>query len=272
MTTLSTRIETITPERAAAMLEGQHRNRKLKPIKIARFKRAMMSDHWRLNGETIKFTKSGQLVDGQNRLMACIEAGAPFRTLVTYGIDEQDIHTIDTGTPRSSADVLEIEGEKYTKSLAGALQIIYAWENNHFWEAFDSAVQYGSNDEIVVVLELHPGLRDSSQTLNTRFKRAKRILGPRFAIAFHYLFGLSGGEEAADDFFYLLDTGDGLSVTHPVYHLRERMLTNYGATRKMQPKEIAVLSVKTWNSYIEQKSVKQLRYSASEALPMIPGK
>jgi hypothetical protein len=76
----TSRVVTITPKAAATILGigtdtpglNSH-NRGRKPGKIKEYAEDMTKGTWHLTGDTIKFTKSGLLGDGQNRLYACVQ-------------------------------------------------------------------------------------------------------------------------------------------------------------------------------------------------------
>lgn len=88
---------------------GTH-NRNEKPAAILRYADDMAKDGWHLNGETIKFTDQNLLGDGQNRMIACIRSGRPFRSHTVFGIEHLLFHSMDQGRVRGPADVLHIAG------------------------------------------------------------------------------------------------------------------------------------------------------------------
>jgi hypothetical protein len=98
-TGIQTGVAHITPELAKHLLgTTNHDNRPLKPAHIKMLSTALKNDEWMLNGETIVFSKSGRLLDGQHRLTACINTGKAFQTVIIKGIeDEAAFGTIDTG-------------------------------------------------------------------------------------------------------------------------------------------------------------------------------
>src|SRR5262249_28100191 len=80
-------IITVTPELAARWLKRNHANRKVRARHVSRLVRAMRAGEWDdLNGDTIRFSDNHELLDGQHRLLACIEAQQAFTTLVVFGI------------------------------------------------------------------------------------------------------------------------------------------------------------------------------------------
>ncbi|MDP2620568.1 MAG: hypothetical protein Q8P46_10395, partial [Hyphomicrobiales bacterium] len=71
----------ITPELAREWLEKTNRkNRPLSELKWTAYAVDMLEGRWQYNGDAIRFGSDGVLLDGQHRLMACVEAGIPFET------------------------------------------------------------------------------------------------------------------------------------------------------------------------------------------------
>ena len=93
-----------------------------KPKAIARYADDMAAQRWSLTGDTIKFSNEKRLRDGQNRLAACVRAGAAFSTYIVFGIDDAAFDRMDQGRNRSGSDVLAIAGYSNTAALSGAVR------------------------------------------------------------------------------------------------------------------------------------------------------
>jgi hypothetical protein len=102
----------ITPELAKDILDKNNDgNRPLKKSHIKMLTTTLQRDEWMLNGESIAFSETGRLLDGQHRLSACVSSGKSFKTIVIKGIeDESAFGTIDIGKPRSVTDLMSLKG------------------------------------------------------------------------------------------------------------------------------------------------------------------
>jgi len=117
---------TVDPDAAKNILRTRNQgNRPPKPNKVQQFAEDMSKANWGVTGDTIKFGTDGRLLDGQNRLSACIRSGEKFRTHIVFGIDPALFGRMDIGKPRNSADVLHIAGFKYASTLAAAIRWAY---------------------------------------------------------------------------------------------------------------------------------------------------
>lgn len=121
-------IETVKPETAREWLTLNVNNRHFRPRIVSAYARDMAAGNWRMSGEAIKFSTSGNLLDGQHRLHAVIEADVAVPMLVVRGVDEAAQAVMDTGAARSPGDALKLLGEAthYSAVAAAArLAILY---------------------------------------------------------------------------------------------------------------------------------------------------
>lgn len=99
-------IATVGPGLAAAMLAtNREDNRSRRRHTTARYAGDMRGGLWQLTHQGIAFDRRGRLCDGQHRLTACADSGAPFASLVFFGVgNNEEMAVLDTGANRSAAD------------------------------------------------------------------------------------------------------------------------------------------------------------------------
>lgn len=111
-------VMTFTPDDARWILENlNNANRAKKVDKIKLYSLDMRLGNWLSTGDTIKFSHN-RLLDGQNRLHACVLAGVPFQTHVVFGVQDDVFPILDRGKARSASDVLHIAGYQNCTALA----------------------------------------------------------------------------------------------------------------------------------------------------------
>src|SRR5215471_7565954 len=86
----------LSPERAAELLEHNSYNRPLSQPHVERIARQIRDGKWKFNGDTIKISTNGDVLDGQHRLWAVLEAKKAIETVIVYGIERDAFATIDT--------------------------------------------------------------------------------------------------------------------------------------------------------------------------------
>lgn len=99
----------ITPQMAKEMLTHNIVNRPIASKRVRSYAIDMKNGAWELNGESIRFNDKGDLIDGQHRLSAIVEANIPVRIYVTKGVGS-DITLYDRGKVRNESDSLIIGG------------------------------------------------------------------------------------------------------------------------------------------------------------------
>lgn len=120
-------IETVTPDRAADILEKCNRaNRNIRPAVVKKYARIMAEGNWRLSPEAIVIADTGRLLSGQHRLTALVSVGITARFLFIYGPDESTFEILDRGAVRSTADALR-ENRKAVEAAKLACTIKAGW-------------------------------------------------------------------------------------------------------------------------------------------------
>lgn len=249
-----TYVETITPAKAMEMIKLNTRNRPKKLGKIAEYSAAMREGRWALNGETIKVAHNDVLIDGQNRLYGCVEAGVPFETYVIRGLDPDMFDTIDIGAKRTSGDSLHADGCTYATTVAAAIK----------WLPVIRGEQAGGHsgadltpDQVRLVWAADNGEIEKSAGFVGNGAKIRGLLPPGLACALHYVFKAKSRGHA-DEFFRLLAAGTDLSAGHPILVLRERLLSGRVGKARLHQTEQAAITIRAWNSYRAQTKVKVL--------------
>lgn len=95
-------VELITPEIAKKLLEKNHSNRKLRKMVVDTYAEDIKDGRWELTHQGIAFDKNGDLVDGQHRLSAIVQAGIAVPMVVAEGVDSRV--NIDNHAKRNLTD------------------------------------------------------------------------------------------------------------------------------------------------------------------------
>lgn len=129
---MSAEFVTITPEIAKSWMEGQF-NRRLSNLVVKKYVSIMNEGKWLPCGDAICFDEDGKLINGFHRLTALIQYGNPLVFLVVRGLAKDMIYSIDTGRPRTLANMIEFMfGENVTNSrtLAALSRFVACYMNN----------------------------------------------------------------------------------------------------------------------------------------------
>ncbi len=255
---ISFQVEEVSPDRASQFLSMNGVNRNLRKSHVTFLAGAMLRGEWELNGEAIKFTKDGRLIDGQHRLNAIVQAGVPIVLPVVRGVDDSAFKTLDTGAARNHADALSIAGESLPTQLAAALRIVTCHDLGKLQDHFSGSAGSPSNKQLHATLQQHPAVRDwvrkaYSDKIATGFR-------PPTLAAICYLSSCRSNGHRAYEFIEAVGTGVGLDAGNPALLLRERVWAEIAKKHVMRRKEYAAILIKAINAYRSGKSIKLLRW------------
>ena len=262
----------MTPSRAAELLLCNRNNRSVSSRLVTRYARDMASGNWQTNGSAVVLNGDGSLLDGQHRLMACVEADVPFTTLLIRGVGTDAMATIDTGRSRKLSDVLTMRGEERAKTLASVLRYSIIWGHVGPGEIPMRAAGWNpSHSELLDFLERYPEARDV--TVIADRSRPRGMVGSIVgAMALNLIVAI---DDAAyiDQFFRALMQGDG-DQSSPPYSLWHSIAKWSAETNnKRESSYLLALMVKAWNASVagEMPSIWRWRRAGShaEAFPTI---
>ena len=104
--TMTTCVETITPQQAHELLAKNVSNRAVRRSWVKTLTNVILRGEWLVTHQGIAITRENQLVDGQHRLMALVAAGRSVEMNVSYDVDPRAYGVIDGGVKRTTSDQL----------------------------------------------------------------------------------------------------------------------------------------------------------------------
>jgi hypothetical protein len=253
---------TLTPRIAEQLLERNRHNRSVSSSRVRQYAADMRAGHWAFNGEAIKVDADGQVLDGQHRLLAVIEADCSVDTLLITGLPPAAQETMDQGRARTLGDVLKLRGEADYFNLAAAVRVVCLYERDGlpYKAPFKEAPTV---HECIRALDRNPAIRDSVK-LAVQLRRSSLV--PTSTVAgLHYLFA-SVSEADADDFMTKLLRGENLTAESPIFVLRDRLLVDL-RERILPPKTKLAFIIRTWNAYEQGEHISRLLWNPGGANP-----
>lgn len=257
---IKTEVRTVTPQEAEILLRSNNNNRKVRSEVVRKYVRDMERGEWLLNGEAIKISTTGDLIDGQHRLLACIESGVAFQTIVITGLPLDIQVAMDVGAKRTFSDILRWRGETSTASLASAIEAGMCWD-----EAGTPAHRgrQHSNAERLAWLDANPDIRDAVkgwQPLASAPLRFPMSVGGPFLMRMRRISPIDSAE-----FVQHLKSGANLAEDDPINVLRRWLLNASAQKAKRAREEYAAVGVKAWNAYLKNRPVRNLTWRSGGA-------
>lgn len=248
----------ITPEQAKALLalnyEGQ---RNVRASNVSKLVAQINRGEWNpYVGDVVRITPDGILIDGQHRLRACVESGKAIDLLMCMECTVKDFVYIDQGLSRRASDAFGATPNRVP--LTASLKIIMGWEKwglrdyRMFQGVFDSAAMWERYEEMGES-EAQRIVREAQSIRKTAFNKR----GGQGAIAL-FIFLAEKVDMAKKEEFCrrLKDPNDmGLLKNSVLVHQGEAGMTGKGMLN---------LLCKSWNAFLEQRTLKQLKPSVGE--------
>lgn len=123
----------VTPEVAKEMLaKNTAGNRNISQPNVERYASDMITMDWIINGDTVKFSKDGELLDGQHRLTAIAESGESQVLLIVWGLDKDAMATIDAGRKRTYSNILDMKGVSNHATVAALASRVWHWHHGNY--------------------------------------------------------------------------------------------------------------------------------------------
>lgn len=268
---MRTRVQTVTPGKAARWLEANTANRPISKSVVRGFAEAMKRGEWLVTHQGIAFDVDGVLIDGQHRLAAVVEADVPVDLTVFTEVAEGAFDVLDTGKRRNAADVLAIEGEKSSTMLAAMVRTVWLFENRPDlnWSGGAAAV---TNHQIVQTLEAHPRVRDFV-SLGERIAGATGMIKSAAGAA-SYLAEQANKRADLDPWYEGVIDGAGLAKTDPRLLFRKVMFQGARKqigqpSRRRDSREHVALYIKAFNAWATGEPVPHLRFGSRDSMPRV---
>jgi hypothetical protein len=260
---MTAKVVQVGPVMAKKLLKRNSNNRPIRRRFVNTLCRAMKSDQWVLNGESIIVSKRGRLLDGQHRLMAVIDAdkAVPMLVVEVGGDEDRVFKTIDTGNKRQFGDYLALKGVRYFNTVASALLMLRRYQLGVFLQR----QSYSHTDLYKLYLE-EIGITHSVEWVRGAKQFELRVMGQASLLAFlHYLFGQLCSKKR--DLFF-----DQLTLHKPpqdtVSTLRRKLLLDTNSNNRLSRVERAALVIKAWNAFVSDRPIHSLRWGRTEAFPV----
>lgn len=247
------KVMVITPNMAKSIIEfkSDKNFREKNQDHIKYLSKQMESGNFNFNGESIVFDKDRNLVDGQHRLLACVESGCDILTTVSFN-SYSDL-AIDSGKNRSLTEYLKYMGKKNASNLAPALNILvkhYTYDDIYSQRGYGRARP--TRDEALQVLDQHPDI----ETYITKCSKCKEYVAIPVMAACIYIFSTQN-KDLAEKFLEDVHLASQNSNC-PAYHLKSLLSlwkdkTKQGINTSTQHKISSIF--KSWNYYATGTSI-----------------
>lgn len=259
-------IEEINAAKAKHYLTLNVRNRNLRQHRVNRYAEQMTRGQWKETGDPIRFSVSGQLLDGQHRLAAIIAADVTIKAIVVRDVADDVFPVLDSGLGRQPGDSLGSGHEKAASHKAAATRQLIVVELGGDPRKSDDLQaisridisEYYANHVEEVTAAIHTASR-----MYQAFAGGNRSAWGAFIVMAYRI-----DPERAEEFIEGVRMGTNLTVGDPRLALRnwlanDRALPNAGA-------HLGLL-IKTWNAWVKGNARLTMQLRDTEEFPKMLG-
>lgn len=256
----------VDPETASRWLAHPfNRQRRVTESRMKTYSRAMTEGRWLSPTlDPIAFTPSGELLNGQHRLRAVIDAGVTVEMLVAFDVDPGMFAVIDTPLGRRAAQFVRTPSAAHVTTTARHV----LW----YQERWPTVPRGGSslsfdNDVLLAFIDAHEdelvrAVRDNEGP------RSNAGIPHNSGATVLYIAREMGADEArVAAWVEGLSTGADLAANDPRLLLRNRMLTDPHARRDRG--EAWQLTVRAFNAWIQNRTIETLLYQPDAEPPRV---
>lgn len=246
----------VNPTKAQEWLgQNLERNRPISKGRVRSLAGDMTNGRWRSNGETLKFDRTGRLIDGQHRLSAVIAAERTVEFDVAFDVPEDAVQTIDQGRSRGAADVLHMHGLANAKVLSGSAKIVMNYLDGYNPSYTQTAPAIQDFVDRFPDIEKYAGLATS----------LFGIIPPSPVGAVLYLGSVDGTRaKMVDTFVAGLRTGVNLDEGDPRLALRTsvaNLRARQSGSKAMDLSYTFHITTRAWNAYVDGRTLTMTRYA-----------
>lgn len=271
---------------ANRLLELNTDNRKLRKAKVDEYKRAILRGDFHFNGDAIRISRDGVLLDGQHRLEALRqtlgfvkdasqgeenaiynEQRPTILVLIVDGLDPVARETIDVGATRTAANLLEFGADR----MRNAINVAALGRAAMTME--DPKQSMPSKQEVVHYVHAHRDALEAAYLHGHRTIENSPLKGGTtpYGLAAYLIGQVESDQEIIRYFFRKLSTGEGLVYGDPILTLRNRLIstppTTAGGSRSRYMRNTS-LFLRAWNAFANGQSLKTLKsWGEGQAYP-----
>lgn len=247
--------ETVTPEKAAALLSTSAGNRSISNSRVEEWAAEMRAGNWRL-GPTIDVDAGGHLINGHHRLQAVVKVGFPVEFMVMRGVRLDAVDVVDNGKARSFGDVLAMRGVPDAGYKATVTLMLRLYDRiTRISDAPNTAKSRTNRYAQLAAWEHYQEEVEASVPVGRELARNIGLKRPVGAV----MYALLARQDVAyaTDFCTILASGIGSDGAEPILLLR-RVLVRDSLARRARGRQslltgnrVVAFAFKAWNAWLD---------------------
>lgn len=248
----------VSSQVAEQWLAHNTHNRPLSEKAVLEYQSDMEAGRFKLTGEPIQFSRTGVLLNGQNRLTALANT-VPAMTLVfnvIRGLDDDVQSYMDLGKKRTPGQQLNILGFKNANQVASMTRLFIAWTEGLLFEQTKlrraistPRIEQWALENEKLLDEFHAYLAQVTRSVGG----TPAVTG---AVA---LAGLRIDPQATIAFFHLLHKRVNLEAGSPLLALDAKLRKVKMDRKRLEQREELAYFIQAWNAWMRGEPMQKLQ-------------
>lgn len=239
----------VTSEVAQRWLQHNTHNRPTSDTGVLKYQMDMEAGRFAMTGEPIQFSKTGVLLNGQNRLTAlanCVPS-ITLTLLVVRGLDDEVQRLMDQGIKRTPGQQLALMGIRNSNQVASAARLFMNWQGGMLFtdDKRQRALSLAAVEDWVTENQKLVDLFNRYLAQTTRSVGATPSVAGAFAMQ-----ALLVDTQAAISFFHLLHSRSNLPKGSPLLALDNRLRRVRAERMKISQRDELGYFIQCWNNWM----------------------
>lgn len=247
--TITSSVEVITPAEAKKHLTKRVNQRPIKPAKIKLYTKLMNEGKWGMGDSNICFDVHGNLLNGQNRLLALVEHGKPIAFTVARGLPTDSFYVMDQGAKRSGGDTLASIGFTNWQDCAAIGRAIMSIK-------YDGKPGRNSTDQRDLAEFCDP--RSEYIEEAAELARLSRSIFPASHTGALLYQALKIDEAKAREFAQRFADGTAADKDDPILKCRNKLMALKGRDRNVRPEVALPIFITAWEAFLAGRLISSL--------------
>ncbi len=265
----------MSPEWAKSILEKNTKNRPINNPNLKFLKNEMETGRYQFNGDTIAISLSFILLNGQHRLMNCVELQQGFWAIMVTELEDDVFVTIDTGRPRQASDTLSIGGVADSKRMAANTRKIMGFAQRVYRNNLSGNRIKTANSIILEIFKANKDvITEATVEIHPSYVKGQRILPPSTAEAAAAALILSG-EDKNMVYAFMREIYSGEKEEHSMASTAAMLLRGYlinvrVSERKLDNKAMVATLFNSFYKYKRGSNAKKYNAPKKDVSELIP--
>jgi hypothetical protein len=218
----------------------------------------MINGRWKYNGDSIRISKEGVLLDGQNRLLAAQKAHVDLVCDLVVGLDDDTFNTIDQGRVRQTGHLVAREFSDLTPTDARQMSVGVNKILKHRYSLAQTTTGGSEGkylnkftaDEAIHYIYEHPEIIEEWEWVKKTFSKRDNLSPPTILYIYHI--GSRWNKEYTQKWLKKSVKAIGL-VEGEALHIANQLFNEVRAkSLRLTQAEFEGLLFKTWNKVAEK--------------------